>query len=93
MEAVTDGITAAGLAEFIEPFRVKPGSKVRLKKDFDPASSAGVRTKKDGSSSCSSVRSCSPTIRRGSMRTARMEDNEHPNKASTQRGRTGRSGT
>ena len=25
------------VAEFIEPFRVKPGSKVILAKDFDPA--------------------------------------------------------
>ena len=25
------------LEEFIEPFRVKPGSKVRLARDFDPA--------------------------------------------------------
>ena len=35
-------------AEFIEPFRVKPGSKVRLGKDFDPSFKAGVRKKKDG---------------------------------------------
>jgi hypothetical protein len=25
------------VAEFIEPFRVKPGSKVALAKDFDPS--------------------------------------------------------
>ncbi len=35
-------------AEFIEPFRVHPGSKVTLGKDFDPAFKAGVRKKKDG---------------------------------------------
>ena len=35
-------------AEFIEPFRVKPGSKVRLEKDFDPSFKAGVKKKKDG---------------------------------------------
>jgi len=35
-------------AEFIEPFRVKPGSKVTLAKDFDPAFKAGVKKKKDG---------------------------------------------
>jgi PPK2 family polyphosphate:nucleotide phosphotransferase len=35
-------------AEFIEPFRVKPGSKVTLAKDFDPAFKAGVRKKKEG---------------------------------------------
>ena len=36
------------LAEFIEPFRVKPGTKVRLGKDFDPAFKAGVTRKKEG---------------------------------------------
>lgn len=36
------------LAEFIEPFRVEPGRKVRLDKDFDPRFKAGVRKKKDG---------------------------------------------
>jgi PPK2 family polyphosphate:nucleotide phosphotransferase len=36
------------LADFIAPFRVKPGSKVVLAKDFDPAFKAGVRKKKDG---------------------------------------------
>jgi PPK2 family polyphosphate:nucleotide phosphotransferase len=35
-------------AEFIAPFRVRPGSKVTLGKDFDPAFKAGVRKKKDG---------------------------------------------
>jgi PPK2 family polyphosphate:nucleotide phosphotransferase len=35
-------------AEFIEPFRVNPGSKVRLARDFDPAFKAGVNKKKDG---------------------------------------------
>ena len=35
-------------AEFIEPFRVEPGSKVRLGKDFDPSFKAGVRKKKEG---------------------------------------------
>jgi PPK2 family polyphosphate:nucleotide phosphotransferase len=34
--------------DFIAPFRVKPGSKVTLGKDFDPAFKAGVRKKKDG---------------------------------------------
>ncbi len=36
------------VAEFIEPFRVKPGSKVTLAKDFDPAFKAGVKKKKEG---------------------------------------------
>ena len=35
-------------AEFIEPFRVKPGSKVNLAKDFDPRFKAGVKKKKEG---------------------------------------------
>jgi len=36
------------VAEFIEPFRVKPGSKVTLAKDFDPAFKGGVKKKKEG---------------------------------------------
>jgi PPK2 family polyphosphate:nucleotide phosphotransferase len=36
------------LAEFIEPFRVKPGSKVKLGKDFDPSFKAGVHKKQEG---------------------------------------------
>src|SRR6201992_176566 len=36
------------VAEFIEPFRVKPGSKVTLGKDFDPSFKAGIKKKKDG---------------------------------------------
>jgi PPK2 family polyphosphate:nucleotide phosphotransferase len=35
------------LAEFIKPFRVKPGSKVTLAKDFDPGFKAGITKKKD----------------------------------------------
>ncbi len=37
-------------AEFIEPFRVSPGSKVTLGKDFDPAfkAKAGIKNKTDG---------------------------------------------
>jgi PPK2 family polyphosphate:nucleotide phosphotransferase len=34
--------------EFIAPFRVKPGSKVTLADDFDPAFKAGVEKKKRG---------------------------------------------
>jgi PPK2 family polyphosphate:nucleotide phosphotransferase len=34
------------IPEFIEPFRVKPGSKVSLSKDFDPAFKHGVNKKK-----------------------------------------------
>ncbi len=36
------------LAEFIEPFRVKPGSNVTLAKDFDPAFKAGIKNKREG---------------------------------------------
>jgi PPK2 family polyphosphate:nucleotide phosphotransferase len=36
------------LSEFVAQFRVKPGSKVVLSKDFDPAFKGGVKNKKDG---------------------------------------------
>jgi PPK2 family polyphosphate:nucleotide phosphotransferase len=36
------------IARFIEPFRVTPGTKVKLAKDFDPAFKAGIDKKKDG---------------------------------------------
>jgi len=36
------------IPEFIEPFRVKPGSKVRLPHDFDPRFKAGITKKKRG---------------------------------------------
>jgi polyphosphate kinase 2 (PPK2 family) len=36
------------LAEFTAPFRVKPGSKVVLSRDFDPAFKAGLKKKKEG---------------------------------------------
>ena len=36
------------LEEFITPFRVEPGSKVTLHRDFDPAFKAGIKKKKDG---------------------------------------------
>ena len=36
------------LEEFIAPFRVKPGSKVALARDFDPAFKAGIKKKKEG---------------------------------------------
>jgi PPK2 family polyphosphate:nucleotide phosphotransferase len=38
----------ARLEDFIAPFRVKPGSKVVLSRDFDPAFKEGVRKKKEG---------------------------------------------
>ena len=36
------------IARFIEPFRVSPGSSVKLARDFDPAFKAGIEKKKDG---------------------------------------------
>jgi len=36
------------LDKFIAPFRVEPGSRVRLAKDFDPRFKAGVKKKKEG---------------------------------------------
>jgi PPK2 family polyphosphate:nucleotide phosphotransferase len=36
------------LEDFIAPFRVEPGSKVNLHKDFDPAFKGGLKKKKDG---------------------------------------------
>jgi PPK2 family polyphosphate:nucleotide phosphotransferase len=36
------------IARFIEPFRVAPGAKVRLERDFDPAFKAGVKNKQQG---------------------------------------------
>ena len=36
------------LAEFIVPFRVEPGTTVRLPRDFDPAFKAGITNKKEG---------------------------------------------
>ena len=39
---------ARGRTCFVEPFRVKPGSKVSLAKDFDPAFKRGPSSKKQG---------------------------------------------
>jgi len=36
------------VAEFIEPFRVRPGSKVKLSRDFDPSFKAGLKNKAEG---------------------------------------------
>jgi len=46
---MTDNGTARKrIDEFIAPFRVKPGSKVSLAHDFDPAFKAGIEKKKRG---------------------------------------------
>ncbi|MEU6573998.1 PPK2 family polyphosphate kinase [Streptomyces sp. NPDC046805] len=39
---------AQSIAEFINPLRGEPGTRVRLQKDFDPGFKAGIRKKKDG---------------------------------------------
>jgi PPK2 family polyphosphate:nucleotide phosphotransferase len=44
---MADDITKR-IARFIEPFRVSPGSSVKLARDFDPAFKAGIKKKKDG---------------------------------------------
>jgi PPK2 family polyphosphate:nucleotide phosphotransferase len=36
------------IARFIEPFRVTPGTNVKLAKDYDPGFKAGIDKKKDG---------------------------------------------
>jgi len=36
------------IADFVKPFRVEPGSKVSLEKDFDPTFKTGVSSKKEG---------------------------------------------
>ena len=36
------------IAEFVEPFRVEPGSDVSLVEDFDPGFKRGVGSKKQG---------------------------------------------
>ncbi|GAA3431715.1 polyphosphate kinase 2 family protein [Kutzneria kofuensis] len=41
-------VRARWTADFIEPLRVEPGSKVRLARDFDPAFKAGVTKKREG---------------------------------------------
>jgi PPK2 family polyphosphate:nucleotide phosphotransferase len=47
-QAMADEKRKKRIAEFIEPFGVTPGSKVRLARDFDPAFKAGVKNKKEG---------------------------------------------
>jgi len=42
------GVPLKRIARFIEPFRVRPGARVTLAKDFDPAFKAGLATKEDG---------------------------------------------
>jgi len=46
--AVVDGKASQRIAELIAPLRVKPGAKVELAKDFDPAFKGGLKKKKEG---------------------------------------------
>ncbi|MGN6166841.1 MAG: polyphosphate kinase 2 family protein [Solirubrobacteraceae bacterium] len=48
MESTLNAERRKRLAEFIAPFRVKPGEKVTLAKDFDPRFKAGIKKKKEG---------------------------------------------
>ncbi|HXB15765.1 MAG TPA: PPK2 family polyphosphate kinase [Solirubrobacteraceae bacterium] len=43
-----DDVRLGRLREFIAPFRVPPGKKVRLPRDYDPAMREGIRKKKQG---------------------------------------------
>jgi PPK2 family polyphosphate:nucleotide phosphotransferase len=45
---MADKQTVKRIADFIEPLRVEPGSRVRLAKDFDPRFKAGITKKRDG---------------------------------------------
>ena len=53
------------IARFIEPFRVDPGSKVNLAKDFDPSFKAGIKKKEDGVALLEEGSSSSRSTRRG----------------------------
>jgi PPK2 family polyphosphate:nucleotide phosphotransferase len=46
--SMANNISAERIARFIEPFRVSPGSSVKLAKDFDPGFKAGIEKKKEG---------------------------------------------
>jgi PPK2 family polyphosphate:nucleotide phosphotransferase len=48
MSATLDAKRRRRLEEFIAPFRVKPGSRVTLAKNFDPAFKGGIEKKKQG---------------------------------------------
>src|SRR3954470_4388267 len=48
MRRMSEHPTPSRIARFIEPFRVTPGSKVQLAKDFDPGFKGGIEKKDDG---------------------------------------------
>jgi PPK2 family polyphosphate:nucleotide phosphotransferase len=45
---ISKRIAPKRIARFIEPFRVSPGSSVKLARDFDPGFKGGIEKKKDG---------------------------------------------
>lgn len=55
------------VAGFTEPLRVRPGSKVALRKDFDPGERFGVARKKNGDRllRCPAAGPCGPGISTG----------------------------
>ena len=59
---------AKRIAEFIEPLRVKPGSTVTLRKDFDPRYKAGIANKAEGVELLTTASSSSPSTRSVSPR-------------------------
>jgi PPK2 family polyphosphate:nucleotide phosphotransferase len=48
MEGTLNDKRQKRLVDFIAPFRVKPGTKITLAKDFDPRFKAGINKKKEG---------------------------------------------
>src|SRR3954454_17245261 len=48
MRHMSDHRTPSRIARFIEPFRVTPGSKVRLAEGVDPGFKGGIEKKDDG---------------------------------------------
>ena len=51
------------IQDFVRQFRVEPGSRVRLPKDYDPADTSGVR-RRTRTSSWRGGSSCSASTRR-----------------------------
>ena len=80
------------ISRFIEPFRVSPGSRVKLTKDFDPAFKAGIQKKKDGVGLLNDGISLLSNIRSG-WRLRPRTASWWFSRRSMPRGRTGRSAT
>ena len=56
-------ITRKRIAEFIAPFRVKPGRRVRLPQDFDPSVARGSAARTRPGTSWPQAWSCWPSTR------------------------------